>query len=734
MPMVMDPTERPASPWGQYHFGLGSSYEGGEPSGPNNTAPTHSWDTTALQDHQLQYSNSGTDSPNAPPSVNSYYLPQNEFCVKTEHSEMSPTPQNLPPPPPMNLNGQVDFGQAAVPVSISSVGLVGGLVPNNPVDLSNPRHPLEDRRHEYKHTLQPIGTILHNLDHPHSSNYVPGSLTPPEKMNGGDPSLLHGHPHHLTHMKSSPPSLPPHFGLTHGGLMPHPVHTPPSPLPTPSPPVPFERFSASIYRGKEQRLTREAMTRYLRDRGDMVLVIQHAKVAQKSYGNEKRFFCPPPCIYLYGDGWRRKREQLLKDGESEQGSQLCAFIGIGNADQDNQQLDLNGKQYCAAKTLYISDSDKRKHFMLSVKMFYGNGQDIGLFHSKRIKVISKPSKKKQSLKNADLCIASGTKVALFNRLRSQTVSTRYLHVENGNFHASSTQWGAFTIHLVDDNEPDSEEFTVRDGYIHYGSTVKLVCSNTEMALPRLIIRKVDKQMALLDADDPVSQLHKCAFYMKDTERMYLCLSQERIIQFQATPCPKEPNKEMINDGASWTIISTDKAEYQFYEGMGPVTSPITPVPVVHSLHLNGGGDVAMIELTGENFSPNLRVWFGDVEAETMFRCLESMLCVVPDISAFRNEWLWVRQPTQVPVSLVRNDGIIYATGLKFKYTPEPGPRPHLTTADDIMRASLGPPPPHQPAQHLHQHPQHLPPRPHHMQLMHENPAPLHYDWSPPTAL
>ena len=38
------------------------------------------------------------------------------------------------------------------------------------------------------------------------------------------------------------------------------------------------------YRAKDQRLTRDAMKKYLRERGDMVIVMLHAKVAQKSYG------------------------------------------------------------------------------------------------------------------------------------------------------------------------------------------------------------------------------------------------------------------------------------------------------------------------------------------------------------------------------------------------------------------------------------------------------------------
>jgi len=40
--------------------------------------------------------------------------------------------------------------------------------------------------------------------------------------------------------------------------------------------------------------------------------------------------------------------------------------------------------------------------------------------------------------------------------------------------------------VVDDDEGESEEFSVRDGFIHYGSTIKLVCTVTGMALPRLV--------------------------------------------------------------------------------------------------------------------------------------------------------------------------------------------------------------------------------------------------------
>ena len=80
---------------------------------------------------------------------------------------------------------------------------------------------------------------------------------------------------------------------------------------------------------------------------------------------------------------------------------------------------------------------------------------------------------------------------------------------------------------VDDSEGESEEFTVREGYTQYGNTVKLGCMETGMALPRLVIRKVDKQTVVVDADDPVPQLHKV---MSSASLCPMCLKQPRATQ------------------------------------------------------------------------------------------------------------------------------------------------------------------------------------------------------------
>ena len=83
------------------------------------------------------------------------------------------------------------------------------------------------------------------------------------------------------------------------------------------------------------------------------------------------------------------------------------------------------------------------------------------------------------------------------------------------------------------------------------------------------------------------------------------------------------NNDNYNDTCTCSLIflsiHVDRAEYTFYEGMGPVSAPVTPIPVIEGLKLSGGVDLTMLEITGENFTPDLKVWFSDVEAETMYR-------------------------------------------------------------------------------------------------------------------
>lgn len=54
-----------------------------------------------------------------------------------------------------------------------------------------------------------------------------------------------------------------------------------------------------------------------------------------------------------GSGWKKKKEQMERDGCSEQESQPCAFIGIGNSEQEMQQLNLEGKVSSAFPVHFI---------------------------------------------------------------------------------------------------------------------------------------------------------------------------------------------------------------------------------------------------------------------------------------------------------------------------------------------------------------------------------------------
>ncbi|OLY83225.1 Suppressor of hairless-like protein [Smittium mucronatum] len=299
--------------------------------------------------------------------------------------------------------------------------------------------------------------------------------------------------------------------------------------------------------------------------GDKMIMIYTAKVAQKSYGTEKRFLCPPPVVLFFGDhqsfipgssdsnsdnkesvkkiyqdempkvsvsisGMETNGNEstfcdtiysteatLLSDHSSSAISgSLSGCLNTPSARQNSQlewivssNVDLKEKYNinytgpvsgnsdysvgllrgrCVAKNLYINDSDdKNKKVHVKVKLVDNHtNASLAEFFSKPIKVISKPSKKRQSVRNIDLCIHHGSVISLFNRLRSQTVSTKYLGVNksmssggsvpkwcfnpleqkqsnNKNndetapcFTSRSSVWDLFIIWLVDINSKSTE--------------------------------------------------------------------------------------------------------------------------------------------------------------------------------------------------------------------------------------------------------------------------------------
>lgn len=156
--------------------------------------------------------------------------------------------------------------------------------------------------------------------------------------------------------------------------------------------------------------------------GERTVIVMSSKVAQKSYGTEKRFLCPPPTAIMIGNSWwtdvvRRNEEPKLCPPRvtiSISGEPMPQEGTIEWTTASGKIFDVNdaptGTTYigrCVGKQLFISDVDEKKKKVEALVKITAPASDdeperiIGTFPSRPIKVISKPSKKRQSAKNLE---------------------------------------------------------------------------------------------------------------------------------------------------------------------------------------------------------------------------------------------------------------------------------------------------------------------------------------------
>lgn len=140
------------------------------------------------------------------------------------------------------------------------------------------------------------------------------------------------------------------------------------------------------------------------------------------FSAKNRFLCPPPTAIMIGNSWW---SDVVRRGEDPKLCPPRVVISISGepAPQEGsiewtgaagKAFDVNdpptGTTYigrCVGKQLFISDVDeKKKKVEALVKIMAPASDDepervIGTFPSRPIKVISKPSKKRQSAKNLE---------------------------------------------------------------------------------------------------------------------------------------------------------------------------------------------------------------------------------------------------------------------------------------------------------------------------------------------
>lgn len=179
------------------------------------------------------------------------------------------------------------------------------------------------------------------------------------------------------------------------------------------------------------------------------VVCLHAAVAQKSYGSEKRFLCPPPLVRIEGPFGNIREQKLAMSIVSENGERGPEAV-----------VPLDPSTTASFKFLHVTGAAKAKSFNLALEISpppqpgvpYPEGQTRprpwAVFESAPVTIISKPSKKTAKTRNISSCILAGGPVSLFNRINSQTVRTKYMTIDNAHLCASNVSWSAFNVNVI----------------------------------------------------------------------------------------------------------------------------------------------------------------------------------------------------------------------------------------------------------------------------------------------
>lgn len=340
------------------------------------------------------------------------------------------------------------------------------------------------------------------------------------------------------------------------------------------------------------------------------LTCLHAAVAQKSYGSEKRFLCPPPMVSL-----------RAADGRPTSTPVVSMAIACENGERPlEQKILLDDDRQGSFKYLHVTGTAKAKQFCLRVSL--GAPQSAqspaqaqplqppklpyATFFSSPVSIISKPSKKTSKARNASSCIVANSPVSLFNRINSQTVRTKYMTTQNGQLCAKNAAWTPFDIivvrqpnHMDQSAAPQQQQSSANGVPITYGCEIVLKDPTTGVTSPSMIIRKVERGCIAPAACGPVSQMQKIALQLatasNSEEPVYLSASGKSVPSSNTTNVNDEANNndesntamnatwldffpskrvtdkpgqetvERVDDYLCWTIVGIAKFEYSYYE-------------------------------------------------------------------------------------------------------------------------------------------------------------------------